>query len=332
MKPTLDQLHQTKAALNRGQATIFTTATGLRYAVESDGTRVELPMDPRIGSKFQVDTTTWQAATRAATAVRSTNTLRIVTWNVWFDLMDNGRRFEALVSCVLAYNPDIICLQEVTPDFSNALDESAIVSETYEFSPYPVGTYGCMILARRTLEPSFQLMPLPTRMNRSLLLCKFANDECVVSTIHLESLNSESVRKIQLKLSGKALVPFRHAMLCGDFNFDDTQPYGAWKPSFLSRGSSAPLENAVLSSELPGFIDMWPLLHPNDRGATFDGTTNPICVRDRHEVMRYDRIMMKSDAWKGQQMSLLGLDAIDDFGIKPSDHYGLMLEIKTSDV
>ncbi|CAK4673265.1 hypothetical protein LEN26_008792 [Aphanomyces euteiches] len=301
MKPTLDLLKQGRAALHQGKSRIITTATGQRYAIGSDGNRLELPMEPCIGSESTVDTAKWHAALSAPTTVRSPNTLRIVTWNVWFDQMANGCRFEALVGSFLEHNPDVVCLQEVTRDFSQALHASTILSDKYEYSPFPVDPYGCMILARRGLDSSFQQVSLPTRMHRSLLLCVFDHGESVVATVHLESLGNESMRKSQLRTSGEALAPFRNAILCGDFNFHDTQHYGAWRSSKIS---TTPLENLVLSVELPDFLDMWPLLHPNERGATFDGPTNPVCILDHKEVMRYDRIMMKSNVWMGQEMNV----------------------------
>ncbi|KAF0716039.1 Aste57867_3060 [Aphanomyces stellatus] len=324
MKLSLDALKAGKANLQKAPFTIFTSVSGARHAVDSDGTRRNLWIDTRQSTSFLVDTPHWQNAVAAAAGSRQPNTLKVITWNVWFDAMSNGRRFEALVGEVLKHDPDVLCLQEVTPTFSTALCSSAILTDMYAYSPFSINSYGCMILARKRLRPSFLEVPLPTRMDRRLLLCAFDGDKSVVATVHLESLSNQERRRDQLKVAREALAPYVNAILCGDFNFDDTQAYGAWR---RDGDVASPLENNVLVEELAAFVDMWPRLHPTVRGATFDGKSNPICIMDRNEVMRYDRVLLKtSSVWEGAMMAILGTQAIDETGMKPSDHYGLVFE------
>ena len=131
-----------------------------------------------------------------------------------------------------------------------------------------------------------------------------------VATVHLESLNSASIRRAQLatcsqELGMQSALP--NAVLAGDFNFDDTQEWGDWRQAPVTleeatrllaeadgcrQGQQArpirpahELENRVLDEVMTDFADVWPLLRPGERGATFDGGANPVCVTDSDEVM-----------------------------------------------
>ena len=159
-----------------------------------------------------------------------------------------------------------------------------------------------MMLVNKSWAPTFEEIALPTRMGRSLLVSQFAHPSLggdpalvhAVATVHLESLNSERARAEQLDICRAHLRPFSNAVLCGDFNFDSTQTWGDWRPGARPR-PAAELENHVLARALPDFVDVWPLLRPEDAGITFDGASNP-CVHDRAERMRYDRIVLKQPA------------------------------------
>ena len=212
-----------------------------------------------------------------------------------------------------------------------------------------------------------------------------------LSQVHLESLSNAKARRLQLTECVARLAPNANAVLCGDFNFDDVQEWGAWrqngKACFGSEASgeasseasgeaspfaaslaavasgasskaaaavkTAPLENAVLSEVACAFADAWLQLRPGERGATFDGQTNPACVHDRQEVMRYDRVMLKADGagsagsswlrwalgaprspWVAQRIDMLGTEDVTGEGLpqglKPSDHYGLEFDCAPS--
>jgi len=81
------------------------------------------------------------------------------------------------------------------------------------------------------LRASFQQVDFEeTMMSRSLLVAELnpvATDiawkKGVVGTVHLESLNSAIIRRLQLAACVRELEGHRNAILCGDFNFDDTQ-------------------------------------------------------------------------------------------------------------
>ncbi|OQR85928.1 hypothetical protein ACHHYP_11178 [Achlya hypogyna] len=313
-------LTEARWALKKTPFTIFTRPDYSRFMLRQDGTTEDLPplTVAADSAAFPFDPPSWVHAAAHARPTDPTQ-LRVVTWNVWFDRLAQAQRYEALFAQVLALAADVVCLQEVTPQFLAAVEHSVLLQAVYTHSPAPVYPYGCLILARRTLEPAFDHVPLPSRMDRVLIVCRVIGG--AVGTVHLESLNSPIVRDEQLRVCEAALAPFTNAILCGDFNFDDTQAWGSWH-----RPSNAPLENDVLATVLHAYVDVWTYLRPHDRGATFDGGNNPRCIADPLEVMRYDRIMLKRGAWTPGSIALLGEAPLDPTGMKVSDHYGLALD------
>ena len=102
----------------------------------------------------------------------------------------------------------------------------------------------------------------------------------------------------------------------------------------------------MLARTLPDWVDTWAALRNGEEGKTFDGRTNSAC-RDAEERMRYDRLMLKSAArpspggswwqrltqrragaaWVAAGIEMVGTEPINDMGLKPSDHYGLVLDV-----
>ena len=274
-------------------------------------------------------------------------TVRAVTWNVWFAPSDFDARMAALFTEALSTAPDVICLQEVLPGLAAAVRASAVLSRAYAVSPNWIDAYGCLLLVRHELRPTFHEHVLPTSMGRTLLVaeCRAAEGDAVlaVATVHLESLNNALKRARQLALAHDALAAYAHVLLCGDFNFDATRNFGDWRAvpprplrpkgdndSDEEEAYAGPLrrevelENSVLGRTLPGYLDVWHALNPAMPGHTFDGGRNPY-VADPDEQMRYDRVMARGMV--PQQIEMLGMgggahgEGVDV--LVPSDHYGL---------
>ena len=49
--------------------------------------------------------------------------LKLLTWNIWFDIMDREERMAALIEYILSELPDVVCLQEVVPNVKIFLSE-----------------------------------------------------------------------------------------------------------------------------------------------------------------------------------------------------------------
>ena len=280
----------------------------------------------------------------AALPLPTNDSLRVVTWNVWFAPVDADARMAALFQEALGTAPDVLCLQEVVPELSKSLRASRGLRDAFAISQNDVGAYGCMLLVRHELQPTFQEVRFPSQMGRSLLIAECSAPTAgriAVATAHLESLGNAPTRAKQLKAARAALAGYEKAVLCGDFNFDSTQNFGDWRtvpprPPRPMREEEEDdddepyagpvrvepeLENAVLGRVLgEGYVDAWPALRPEEPGHTFDGEANPH-VADPEERMRYDRVMVRGVA--PVSIKMLGVGAEP-----PSDHYGLCAEVR----
>jgi len=119
------------------------------------------------------------------------------------------------------------------------------------------------------------------------------------------------------------LYKYPHKIFCGDFNFDSSQN--------LRKKDKTPLENDWMTKHFKEYDDIWPLLHPNDKGYTYDTKANIMIRKRKTSRKRYDRIMCSSSSWKPQSISLFGNTQIDcerdSFDpLYLSDHFGLISE------
>jgi len=277
------------------------------------------------------------------------NSISVLTWNVWFGKREQSKRYNYLVSKVIELAPDVACFQEVTSPFRKALNSNPGIKEAYHVTDNPIYTYGVVSMVKKDIAPelSFEEVHLQTYMGRSLLVTKIpisgttgskkgdeANTNYIrIGNVHLESLQNESLRRQQLDTSREYLSQDNEAaMLVGDFNIDSTQNWGDWD---RPQHSTEPLENKVLAEIMPHWIDTWPYLKGDDPGITFDAATNDN-VRNKKERMRYDRMMVKMDSSNGgeggvslepRDIEMIGTEEIDATGLKASDHYGLLLKV-----
>ncbi|GAM18530.1 hypothetical protein SAMD00019534_017050 [Acytostelium subglobosum LB1] len=264
----------------------------------------------------------------------SLESLSIVTFNVWFDSYLWRQRATELFGIVEQRMPDVVCLQEVTPMFLDYLKEQRWVKEHYLMSDCghsdTVFPYGVVILSRRDNVKfhlhSFTIYPLPTRQNRKLLTALFQLDSGAlmsVSTVHLESLNSNSDMRIkQLQTIERITQERRQAnqlecdsFLVGDLNF----------------GAST-MENQELTRLL--YADMWREINANQEGVT--------CIKKKERVDRILHLRSSSSqssvniSAEQSSISLLGTTSIsldhearqaeqvgDNELVYPSDHFGL---------
>jgi len=215
-------------------------------------------------------------------------------------------RRESLLAELQRRGPDVIALQEVTKELLVALLEAPWVRAAYQVSEPDVFGYDVVILSRLPIRRMARLA-LPTAMGRRLLVAELACG-LTVATIHLESTREEAAaRAAQLRIIQPFLAQrYDNAVLVGDMNF---QP-------------GDPLENAALD---PAFVDVWPLLRPDEPGYTVDTEVNLMRsqVRSTPAQRRIDRVLAHSSRWRARSIELVGTQAIDDAGTFTSDHFGL---------
>jgi tyrosyl-DNA phosphodiesterase 2 len=247
----------------------------------------------------------WSAAKRPAASAPVD--VRLLTWNVWF----GGHMFEERCAALLAdlerRKPDVIALQEVTPDLLGMLVDAPWVTRGYQLSDLQLWQgYDVLILSRLPIK-QLSTLELPTRMGRKLLIAELACG-LTIATIHLESMKeSIAARETQLRLIQPHLAALsKDVALAGDMNF---QPSDA-------------IETAALD---PSFVDVWPALHPDDPGYTADSEKNPMrfALKPKLSRKRIDRVFVRSARWRPTAIELVGTAPIDIDQTFTSDHFGL---------
>lgn len=260
------------------------------------------------------------------------DSLRVVTWNIWFGEHGSLRRWQALLLQALCREPDVLCLQEVTAPALELLSSCAWILHHYSISCSQLRQwYDMVVLVRQELQPTWSTIALPSHMGRSCLV----TDLCVagarvrVATVHLESERDHSetrARQLQALLPQlcdvDAVPELRGLVLCGDFNLSEEE---------------AASERLLLAH---GLCDLWPRLHGEERGWTKDPERNCMLrdVGTQHHK-RCDRVFLSipndvgdmsddDSLWlrRPAAIELLGTAPVLD-NLWPSDHFGLFVEL-----
>jgi endonuclease/exonuclease/phosphatase family metal-dependent hydrolase len=233
--------------------------------------------------------------------------LRLLTWNVWFGSHMFEERCAALLVELARRRPDVIALQEVTPELLALLTASPWVRAGYQLSDVELWQgYDVVLLSRLPIR-QLSVLELPTQMGRRLLVAELACG-LVVGTVHLESMQqSTQARARQLRLIQPYLASLgADVVLAGDMNF---QPSDA-------------LETAAID---PSFVDVWPAVRPDDPGYTADSEANPMRyqLKPKLSQKRIDRVFLRGTTWRPSGIELVGTTPIDVDGTFVSDHFGL---------
>jgi tyrosyl-DNA phosphodiesterase 2 len=242
--------------------------------------------------------------------------LTLATFNIWFDDHHAEQRHRAIADLLAREMPDVMVFQEVTPAALDLFLSQQWIRERYlraEVTGAGVGNYGLLMLSRIPVD-RVSYLRLPTRLARGCLLAEFTvNDHpVVVAAIHLESGKAaRRLRARQLRRIFRALRRVESAFVLGDFNMRDG-------------------ENGLIG---PPFCDVWPSLRPHDDGFTEDTTVNLMRLdsKNKERHVRFDRVLVKGDAWAATDIGLLGTEPISSSlpRVFPSDHFGLWCHLRS---
>jgi len=219
--------------------------------------------------------------------------LTVLTYNVWFADLLFDIRAKTILQLILDNNPDIVCLQEVLPEFvRNHLAKDKRIRDRYKYISDTTGDsvhpYGVVLLSRYPMA-RLREIKLETGMGRVFLLGDFMINGSLVGigTVHLESLGTSHIRAAQLRTIADTLTKgYDHWIVMGDFNFDSEINFAHGLP---------PLENDVMKEIIPNAIDTWLYINKDkSSGKTYDSNINKV-IR-KWERMRYDRVMLQSPA------------------------------------
>ncbi len=233
--------------------------------------------------------------------------MKIISWNICFDNFRPFQRYKNIIDIIINENVDVCCLQECNNIFINFIINNKIIIDRYRLSRNYTKNYCNIILAKKELNMSFKEFNFYSNMGRKLVVCY--NNDFLIGTVHLESLDNHEIRKEQLIMCDHIFNSFnkKYKLLCGDFNFcsesNFNYPYN-------------PTDNLCIKEIMYKFYDIW---SDSPKEWTFDYTTSKM-VKCRKQ-MRLDRILI-NDRLKTMLRNkyLIGKD------ILTSDHHGLVIE------
>lgn len=214
--------------------------------------------------------------------------LTIYTQNIWFSPLHREERTYALIEFILLNKPDIVCLQEVTPPVRDIILSNNNITQIYTWDDDEFGGYGVAIMSKLEVDDVI-ILPLLSTMGRNLLTVQL--DNSVIGTVHLESLNNEQIRLIQLNNIITQMQDVPVFILAGDFNMKSN-------------------EQPVLPPEYTMY----------NQFLTYDGADNKMINSTRYAPQPFDRFLVKG-------CTLKSIQRVNDQPFKDniyiSDHYGL---------
>ncbi|XP_076915377.1 uncharacterized protein LOC143574707 [Bidens hawaiensis] len=260
--------------------------------------------------------------------------LKILSYNVWFaEDIELRIRMRAIGDIIQLHCPDVICLQEVTPDIYAILQSSnwwKLYKCSLSFDKANVRPYFCMQLSKLAVK-SFHCKQFSySAMGRELCIAEVltqGDTPLVVATTHLESPCpgppkwDQMYSKERVKQANEAVAFLKQSpnvIFCGDMNWDDKLD-GAF-----------PLPD--------GWIDAWTELNPKEVGWTYDTKANLMLSANRKLQKRLDRFLISLRDYKVEGVEMVGTEAIPEvtyvkkkgakeleLPVLPSDHFGLLL-------
>ncbi|ERN17400.1 hypothetical protein AMTR_s00037p00211070 [Amborella trichopoda] len=268
------------------------------------------------------------------------NTFVMLTYNVWFrEDLKLIERMNAIGDIIREYDPDVICLQEVTPNIYHIFQQSmwwqkyqcSVSNELAAERPYfcmqlsrlPVKSFLCESFRNSIMGRELCVADIDAGMGRHL----------VVATTHLESpcpappswnQMYSPERRTQAEESLQLLKDHPNVIFAGDMNWDE------------KIDGEFPLSN--------DWIDAWTELRPRENGWTYDTKANQMLSENRALQKRLDRFVCNMRDFKLSSIDMIGTKAIPGISyfkekkvrkqmqkitlpVLPSDHYGLLLKI-----
>lgn len=258
--------------------------------------------------RFDAATGRWADIDAAGAVDR--DELTVATFNVWFDSRHAEQRYLAIAELLHELAPDVIALQEVTPQALAIFLAQPWVRDRYLRAEVVGGdarNYGMLMLSRVPIS-RVTYTRLPTRQSRGFLQAELAVNDTrqVVCCLHLDSGKSSArLRAWQLRRIFSALRTAEDAVLLGDFNMRDA-------------------ENGRITAP---YCDVWPALRPHDDGFTEDTSINlmRLDANNKKRQVRFDRVLLKGNRWRAASIELLGTRPISSAlpRVFPSDHFGV---------
>ncbi|AYV84118.1 MAG: endonuclease/exonuclease/phosphatase family protein [Hyperionvirus sp.] len=250
-----------------------------------------------------------------AAAIAKKMGVKILTYNIWFDIMERDNRLESLVKIIGSSGGDVICLQEVVPSVYDKIVKYLGGEYKYIFPEKIEAAYGCMILSKYKGE--YHEFKFDTHMGRMLhaVTFDFESQKITVATAHFESefrkYNIIKLKQYMLaqEILNKLYEEYGPVIFCSDTNLLETEEKyffgGDWEDCWKRDGAN-PLKEY-----------------------TYDTKCNVnLQLRNIQKVIRsrIDRVVFRGC------VELMEFDLVKggEYGMEPSDHYGVVAAFTVS--
>jgi endonuclease/exonuclease/phosphatase family metal-dependent hydrolase len=264
--------------------------------------------------------------------------VRVMTWNVWWRFGPWAERQPAILETIRSADPDVLCLQEVweTRD-GDSQPQKLAAALGYEMA-HGAGlgldlapeSLGNAILSRWPIT-SFEVRPLPAPHDLDELRVVIRADiagprgSLEVFCTHLNwRVDQSHVRRMQLGAVCEFIAETKSTrsyppVLCGDLNAEPTSD----EIRMLTGLAQPPVPKLV-------FFDTWRSVGDGGPGYTWSHD-NPFTALDpdpRNARIDYVLSGWPRDDFAGEPVSccVVGDEPID--GVQPSDHYGVVAELR----
>ena len=236
--------------------------------------------------------------------------ITLMSYNVWFAEEKKEERTHVLLGHIETHSPELVALQEMTPDAWEIVLASEYVRSTYVVSDgngLALTPYGVVWMVSKTVmgDVRFEYLPLPSNMGRrACILHPPASSQWGgMGTAHLESMDNHDLRMEQAEIIRSHLVEMakdKPVLFVGDTNV---------------RASHAP-RNAHLCDTLQPLQDAYDAVDDPEYTSTMVGEPS----------MRIDRLFASPTV----HISSLSLLYSPPSTLEASDHHGLLSHLHLS--
>lgn len=248
--------------------------------------------------------------------------ISVLSYNVWFDKENKGKRTVSLVENIKILDPDVVCFQEMTEDVLSYIKKR--LTKYYVYPKTLNSVYGCVIISKYPISKT-KTYTLSSNMNRSLLVAKIdvlfeildgdmiraENRYILVSTCHYESeFNNVNPTKIKQFNEVKIILDRLSKQYGNIIHCADTNITGVEQTQYLTNDIE--------------WIDAWIKNGSNnDDCYTYDCYTNDNLMNRKIKLRsRIDRTAYRSNgALTCTDFKIV--KGVLDF-IQPSDHHGIL--------
>jgi endonuclease/exonuclease/phosphatase family metal-dependent hydrolase len=264
--------------------------------------------------------------------------LRIVTLNVWGDQGPLERRWPAVERGLRALDPDVVLLQEVREIAGRLSNQAATLGAalglSHVFAPaiaWGGGDEGLAILSRHSLkDKTVERLPHASSVEARILLGATASTpegEVGLFTSHLNyRLGDGQKREDQIVVAERVVGahPARVKIWGGDFNATPDADEIRWLRGLRSVNVDGEAKRVY-------YQDAFSLRHPDEPGHTWSAAnphTGALAWLEPNRRIDYLFVShMNRDGSGAVLDARVVLDQPDD-GMLPSDHYGLLAEVR----